>query len=70
MTTPILRFSLLGAMAISLVYAQSDSGRITGTVTDSANSVVPHAGVTVTNEKTGRPEKRWRMTKASIWLPS
>lgn len=57
MTTPILRFSLLGAMAISLVYAQSDSGRITGTVTDSTNSVVPHAGVTVKNEKTGQARK-------------
>src|SRR6516164_5260210 len=57
MTTPILRFSLLGAMAISVVYAQSDSGRITGTVTDSTNSVVPHAGVTVKNEKTGQARK-------------
>ena len=57
MTTLILRFGLLGAMAISLVYAQSDSGRITGTVTDSTNSVVPHAGVTVKNEKTGQARK-------------
>ena len=44
-------------MAISLVYAQSDSGRITGTVTDSTNSVVPHAAVTVKNEKTGQARK-------------
>ena len=57
MTTPILRLSLLGAMAISLVYAQSDSGRITGTVTDSTNSVVPRAAVTVKNEKTGQARK-------------
>src|SRR6516225_8103784 len=57
MTTPILRFSLLGAMAISLVYAQSDTGRLTGTITDSTGAVVPKVVATIKNEKTGQTRK-------------
>jgi len=43
----ILIFSLIS------VSAQSDQGRIAGTVTDANGAVVPGATVTVTNEKTG-----------------
>src|SRR5262249_10641285 len=35
------------------VFAQSDVGRLTGTVRDQNNSVVPGATVTIKNEKTG-----------------
>src|SRR6516164_5195009 len=49
--------TILAGMVNSLLYAQSDTGRITGTVTDSTNSVVAHAGVTVKNEKTGQARK-------------
>jgi hypothetical protein len=40
-----------------LVYGQSDSGRMTGTITDASTAVVPKASVTVKNEKTGQTRK-------------
>jgi hypothetical protein len=44
-------------MAIPLVYSQSDTGRIAGTVTDPTGAVMRRAGVTITNEKTGQVRK-------------
>ena len=52
-----LRLTLLAGMAISLVYGQSDSGRIAGTVMDSTMAVVPNAIVNVKNEKTAQTRK-------------
>src|SRR5215831_4493409 len=51
MKTRIVSLSLLGAVAVPMLYAQSDTGRITGTITDATNAVVPHATVTIKNEK-------------------
>jgi hypothetical protein len=57
MTIRILHFALLGAVMMPLVYGQSDSGRMTGTITDPSTAVVPNASVTVKNEKTGQTRK-------------
>lgn len=52
-----LRFILAGALAVPLLHAQSDTGRITGTVSDSTGAVVPRAAVSVRNERTGQTRK-------------
>src|SRR5690242_16681676 len=54
MTTNFLRFTLLGAVCVSVLAGQSDAGRIIGVVTDTSGSVVPGASVTVKNENTGQ----------------
>jgi hypothetical protein len=40
-----------------MIHGQSDTARIAGTVTDPTGSVVPHATITVKNEKTGQTRK-------------
>jgi Carboxypeptidase regulatory-like domain len=57
MTNTILRFTLLGAFALPLVYGQSDVARIVGTVTDASGAVIPDASITVKNERTGQSRK-------------
>ena len=57
MLTKVLRFTLLGAMTLPLVFAQTDAARITGTVTDASGAVIPAASVIVKNEKTGQERK-------------
>jgi hypothetical protein len=52
----ILCFTLVGVLS-STVHGQSDTARIAGTVTDPTSSVVPHAMITVKNEKTGQLRK-------------
>ena len=48
-----MRSLLLLAMTASLLFAQGDSGRFTGTVTDATGGVVPGAIIKILNEKTG-----------------
>ncbi|MEN6600772.1 MAG: carboxypeptidase-like regulatory domain-containing protein, partial [Bryobacteraceae bacterium] len=51
-------YLLLAAMGIPLAaWAQADQGRIVGTVADSTGAIVPGAGITVRNEKTGAERK-------------
>ena len=57
MLTKVLRFTLLGAMALPLVFSQTDSARMTGTVTDASGALIPAASLTVKNEKTGQERK-------------
>ena len=57
MLTKVLRMTLLGAMTLPLVFAQTDAARITGTVTDASGAVIPAASITVKNEKTGQERK-------------
>ena len=52
-----LRLTLLGAALSSMLYGQTDTGRITGTITDATNAAVPNAAVTIKNEKTGQTRK-------------
>lgn len=57
MLTNVLRFTLLGAMILPLVFSQTDAARMTGTVTDASGAVIPAASVMVKNEKTGLSRK-------------
>jgi hypothetical protein len=57
MTTPIVRTILLGAMLGPFIYGQSDTARITGTVTDATGAVVPNVTITVKNERTDQTRK-------------
>ncbi|MCU1235452.1 MAG: hypothetical protein JWP63_3419, partial [Candidatus Solibacter sp.] len=57
MLTKVLRFTLLGALALPLLLGQNDAGRIAGTVTDASGAGVPNAAVSVVNEKTGQERK-------------
>jgi hypothetical protein len=53
MLTQFLRFTLIGALALPLVYGQTDTARIVGTVSDPSGAMIPSAAVTIKNEKTG-----------------
>src|SRR5450756_55662 len=57
MLTKVLRFTLIGAISLPLLFAQTDAARMTGTVTDASGAVIPAAAVTVRNEKTGQSRK-------------
>src|ERR1039458_465055 len=57
MNRQIKRLLFLGALTATLILAQSDSGRISGTITDASSAVVPNAPVTVKNERTGQARK-------------
>ena len=41
-------------LAVPRAGAQADSGRITGTVTDSASAAIPNATITLVNPQTDR----------------
>ncbi len=57
MLIKVLRFTLLGAMTLPLMFSQTDAARMTGTVTDATGAVIPAASVAVKNEKTGQVRK-------------
>ena len=57
MLPKLLRITLLGAMTLPLVFSQTDSARMTGTITDGTGAIIPSASVTVKNEKTGQERK-------------
>jgi hypothetical protein len=57
MFTNALRFTLIGALALPLVYGQTDTARIVGIISDPSDAVIPTATVTVKNEKTGLTRK-------------
>jgi len=57
MTTKFSRSLLLLTMIGFSIYAQTDTGRVTGTVTDSSDAVVPNAAITIKNETTGEIRK-------------
>src|ERR1017187_1332288 len=54
MNRQVRRIVFLAALTAPLIFAQSDSGRISGTITDASRAVVPNALVTVKNERTGQ----------------
>ena len=45
--------NVLVAFFAAAAYAQSDQGKVSGTVRDQSNAFVPGAKVTVKNERTG-----------------
>ena len=47
----------LGALMTPIVYSQTATGRIVGTVTDPTGAVIPNATITVVDEKTGQERK-------------
>ena len=47
------RVALVACFAAASLSAQTDTGRISGTVTDASKALVPNATVVITNEKTG-----------------
>ncbi len=49
----VVLFSSIGVGASSSAFAQSDTGRIVGTVTDPTGAVIPGATITVTNTENG-----------------
>jgi len=51
-TVALLAIALLASGAVRL-YAQSDTGRVTGLISDSSGAVIPGASVTLTNTDTG-----------------
>ncbi len=57
MLTRISRIALLGALLLPHLYSQTDSARISGTVTDASGAVLPGAIVNIKNEKTGQLRK-------------
>src|ERR1035437_3676571 len=57
MLPKLLRITLLGAITLPLVFSQTDSARMTGTITDGTGAIIPSASVTVKNEKTGQERK-------------
>jgi Carboxypeptidase regulatory-like domain len=54
----ILGAVYLVASSFSVLHAQSDTGRVTGTVADSLGAVIPGANVVLTNTDTGATESR------------
>src|SRR5258708_3963340 len=57
MKTRLGRIAIFATLLLPTVYGQSDSGRITGTVTDATGASLQNAAVTVKNEKTGQVRK-------------
>ena len=58
----IFRAILLTAALLSPVWAQIDTGGVTGTVKDPSGAMVPGAGLTLKNEATGVLQKTRSMT--------
>src|SRR5260370_9826804 len=57
MRTRLGRTTLLAALLLPFIYGQSDTGRITGTITDVTGAALPNAAITVKSEKTGQIRK-------------
>src|SRR4051812_34114990 len=55
--TRALLFLGTPVLICQLMYGQTDSGRISGMLTDSTGAIVPNATVTVTNDNTGVERK-------------
>src|SRR5262245_13336968 len=53
----ILTATLLGTILLPLAFAQTDTARIVGTVSDASGDVIPKGAITVTNESTGQVRK-------------
>ncbi len=70
----LIRFCLCALLVLtpSLLFAQSYTGIITGTLKDTSGAVIPHANVTITNQQTARQESAMTDLEgryASIPLP-
>ncbi|HTI51944.1 MAG TPA: carboxypeptidase-like regulatory domain-containing protein, partial [Planctomycetaceae bacterium] len=53
----VVRLAVLASFGLTAVYAQFDSGQISGFVRDPSQSVVAGASVTVTNEGNGAKQR-------------
>ena len=57
MTTKFLRFAILGAMSLPLLFGQSDVARIVGTITDDSGAVISGASVTIKDQTINHERK-------------
>ncbi len=60
----------LVASSFSVLHAQSDTGRVTGTVADSLGAIIPGATVTLTNIDTGAKQSRTTAGDGSFTFPA
>jgi hypothetical protein len=60
---------VLALVCAPSVFAQSDSGSVTGTVTDPTGAVVPNAKVTATNLATGEVRETTTSDQGTYTLP-
>src|SRR5277367_6670510 len=66
----ILMAVYLVASSFSVLNAQSDTGRVTGTVADSLGAIIPGATVTLTNTDTGATQSRTTAGDGSFTFPA
>jgi len=64
------RLGWLSVLTAALLYAQTDRGIITGTVTDATGAVVPGAKVTATNVATNVPYSTETTAAGNFTIPS
>ncbi len=75
-TSTLFRHAVLATAAVSalagapLLYAQSDTGRVTGTVTDTTGAVIPGATVTLTNTDTNAVVTRTSAAAGEFTFPA
>ncbi len=65
-----MRFFLFLALSASLLFAQGDSARFSGTVVDPSGAVIPGAVVRVLNEKTGASRELVTNEQGAFAFPS
>src|SRR3954452_24859115 len=61
---------IIGSVLVSALWAQSDRGTITGTVTDPANAVVPNIAINAVNVQTAAQYQTVTTATGNYTIPS